>query len=219
MRVKKLLTFGLPVLVVIILDQLTKYLVRTTPAFQNWEIIPGWLAFHYTRNPGMAMGMDWLSTPVVSLVSIIATIGILGYVLYSLSRARPGYLFCMGLVIGGAIGNIIDRLIMARIGGYGGILDGHVIDFIHFTATIQGYPVFPYIFNVADMAITTAILALIIFHKQVLPEGKHNEGEQSTDMASGEQAASLAKGGGPSGAGTETDRTGTGENTSSEPRP
>lgn len=172
MKAKKLLTLGLPALFVVIIDQITKYEVRTTPAFQNWDIIPGWLAFHYTLNPGMAMGMDWLSTPVISVISIIATLGILGYVLYSLEHARFGYLFCMGLVIGGAFGNIIDRLVMGKIGGYGGVLDGHVIDFIHFTATIGGYPVFPYIFNVADMAITTAIIALLIFHRQILPEGE-----------------------------------------------
>ena len=171
MQTKKLITFGIPVLVVIVLDQITKQLVRTTPAFQNWDISPGWLSFHYTLNPGMAMGMDWLSTPVVSTISIIATLGILAYVLYSMPRARLGYLFCMGLVIGGAFGNIIDRIIMGKIGGYGGILDGHVIDFIHFTATIQGYPVFPYIFNVADVAITTAIIALLVFNRQILPEG------------------------------------------------
>lgn len=169
MRVKKLLTFGVPALFVVIIDQVTKYLVRTTPAFQNWEIIPGWLAFHYTLNPGMALGMDWLSTQWVSAISIVATLGILAYVLYSLAHAGYGYLFCMGLVIGGAFGNIIDRLIMGIIGGYGGILEGHVIDFIHFTATINGYPAFPYIFNVADIAITTAIIILILFHKRILP--------------------------------------------------
>ena len=169
---------------VIALDQITKQIVRTTPAFQNWEIIPGWLSFHYTLNPGMAMGMNWLSTPVVSVISILATIGILGYVIYSIPQARRGYLFCMGLVIGGAFGNIIDRLIMGKIGGYGGVLEGHVIDFIHFTATVNGYPVFPYIFNVADIAITTALIAIIIFNRRILPgeaPAPENEPKQKTE--------------------------------------
>lgn len=157
-------------LVVVILDQLTKQLVRTTPALQNMEIIPGWLAFHYTRNPGMALGMDWFSTPVISVIAIVATIGILVYILKTMHRANKGYLFCMGLVLGGAFGNIIDRLIMARIESYGGVLEGHVIDFIHFNLTISGYPVFPYIFNVADIAISTAIIALLIFNRRILPE-------------------------------------------------
>jgi signal peptidase II len=170
LRAKKLATFILPALVIIAIDQWSKFLVRTRPDLQNWDIIPGWLSFHYTLNPGMALGIDWLSTPVVSVISIIAVLAILGYVFYTMPQAGLSYLFCMGLVMGGAFGNIIDRLIMAKIGGYGGVLEGHVIDFIHFTPTIQGYPVFPYIFNVADMAISVAFIALLIFHRQILPE-------------------------------------------------
>jgi len=165
--------------VIIAIDQWSKFLVRTRPDLQNWDIIPAWLSFHYTLNPGMALGIDWLSTPVVSVISIIAVLVILGYVLYSMPQAGLSYLFCMGLVMGGAFGNIIDRLIMAKIGGYGGVLEGHVIDFIHFTPTIQGYPVFPYIFNVADMAISVAFIALLIFHRQIFPEGVKDDEPES----------------------------------------
>ena len=52
---KKLIALWLPVLIVVIADQVTKHLVRTTPALQDLNIIPGWLAFHYTQNPGMAL--------------------------------------------------------------------------------------------------------------------------------------------------------------------
>lgn len=170
MNQNKLFVLFSPALVVVFLDQLTKQLVRTTPSLQNWDIIPGWLAFHYTQNPGMALGMDWFSTPVISSIAIIATIGIFIYILNTMHRANKGYLFCMGLVLGGALGNIIDRLVMAKIESYGGILEGHVIDFIHFNLTISGYPVFPYIFNVADIAISTAIISLLVFNKRILPE-------------------------------------------------
>lgn len=153
----------------VILDQLTKHWIRMSPNFQNWDIIPGWLSFHYTQNPGMAMGMQWASTEVISIVAIIATIGIFSYVLYNKDKATTSYMLCMGLILGGAIGNIIDRLIMARLESYGGVLQGHVVDFIHFTATIGGYPVFPYIFNVADMAISVAIISMILFHRKIMP--------------------------------------------------
>ena len=165
----------LPAVVVVAIDQLTKYWVRTTPALQNWEIIPGWLAFHYTLNPGMALGMDWMPTNVISIVSIIITISFIVLVLYNIREANLGFLFCWGLILGGALGNIIDRLILAKIEGYGGILEGHVVDFIHFTATINGYPVFPYIFNVADIAISVALIALLVFHKQLWPHGEEEE--------------------------------------------
>jgi signal peptidase II len=168
-RASKLWALLMPALFVIGLDQWTKHLVRTTPSYQHWDIIKGWLSFHYTQNPGMAMGMDWASTEIISIIAIVATIGILTYILRSMDKANIGYMLCMGLIIGGALGNIIDRLVMARLENYGGLLEGHVVDFIHFTLEINGYPVFPYIFNVADIAISTAIIALLIFNKRLLP--------------------------------------------------
>ncbi len=177
---KKLLAFILPVVAVVALDRITKYWVRTTPEVQNWEIIPGWFAFHFTLNPGMALGMDWIATPVISIISIIIAIGFVAYVFYNMPQAKIGFLICMGLIVGGAFGNIIDRLFLGYIQNTGGILHGYVVDFLHFTATINGYPVFPYIFNVADAAITTAIIALIIFHKRFLPEEEVAESENET---------------------------------------
>ncbi len=125
----------------------------------------------------MALGMDWLSTPAISVVAILATIGILIYILKTLHVANRAYLFCMGLIIGGALGNITDRLTMGLIEGYGGVLHGHVIDFIHFTLRINETPVFPYIFNVADIAISTSIIAMLIFHKKILPMENEENGE------------------------------------------
>lgn len=166
---KKFTVLVVPILVVVLLDQLTKHWIRLSPEWQNWDVIPGWLAFHYTQNPGMALGMQWASTEVISIVAIIATFSILGYVIYNRQNTNLGYMFCMGLILGGAFGNIIDRLFMARIGQYGGILEGHVVDFIHFNLEVGGYPVFPYIFNVADIAISVAIISMLIFNKRIMP--------------------------------------------------
>ncbi len=166
---KKLATLFTPILFVLIFDQVSKYLVRTTPELQRLDIIEGWLAFNFTKNPGMALGMDWLSTPVISSIAILATIGILFYVLFNLGQATYAYLICMGLILGGALGNIADRIFMGVIGGYGGVLDGHVVDFIHFNLEIGETPVFPYIFNVADVAISTSIIILLLFHKKIMP--------------------------------------------------
>lgn len=166
----KLLTLLLPAVVVIALDQYTKWLVRTSPELHRWEIIEGWLEFYYTQNSGMAMGIDILPTHVISMISIAATIGIFSYLLWTLKQAGLGYLFFMSLVLGGALGNITDRLIMGYIEGYGGLLDGHVVDFIYFSLRINDWTVFPYIFNVADIAISVSIITLLIFGKYLLPE-------------------------------------------------
>lgn len=167
-----------PALIVIVLDQLTKFLVRTTPYLHNLELIPGWLSLHYTRNPGMALGIDWLSTFAISCIAILATIGIFIYILKTLEEVSHRYLFFMGLILGGAIGNILDRIFMGLIDTGDGILEGHVVDFIHFTPTISGYPVFPYIFNIADVAISVAIISLIVFHRSILPEDFKKPREQ-----------------------------------------
>lgn len=180
-RAKKLSVLFLPALFVLVLDQITKYMIRTNSSLHRLEIIEGWLAFNFTKNPGMALGMDWLSTQTISIIAIIATIGIVVYILYTLNRANFAYLFCMGLIIGGALGNITDRIFMGLIGGYGGVLHGHVVDFIHFTLQIGDRAVFPYIFNVADMAISTSIIILLLFHKKIMPIEP-----ESKDVAPGE---------------------------------
>ena len=166
----KLTAFSIAAFVVLALDQLSKYIIRTNPDLHYLQIIEGWLSFHYTQNPGMALGITWADTWIISLIAIIATTVIVAFVIKTMQSASIGYIICMGLIIGGALGNIFDRLFMARIEGYGTFLDGHVVDFIHFTLTINGFRVFPYIFNVADTAITISILALILFYKKLMPE-------------------------------------------------
>lgn len=177
-RKRKLLTLFLPVFIVWVLDQLTKHWIRYSMEYHRHDVIEGWLAFNYTQNPGMAMGMDWISTPVISVIAILATIGITIYLLKTLDIAKLPYLFFMGLILGGALGNITDRLVMGLLDGYGGVLEGHVVDFIHFNLTISGYPVFPYIFNVADIAISCSIVAMLIFHKRILPGADEDSPEE-----------------------------------------
>ncbi len=179
-RAKKLTVLFVPAISVLILDQVSKYMIRTNPGLHRIDVVEGWLAFNFTKNPGMALGMDWLSTPTISVIAILATIGILTYILFTLQKANLAYLACMSLILGGALGNITDRIFMGIVGGYGGVLHGHVVDFIHFNLTIGDWPVFPYIFNVADIAISTSIIILLIFHKKIMPV-PHSESEQKED--------------------------------------
>lgn len=156
----------MPAIAVLVIDQITKWLIRTTPELHNKILIEGWLQFYFTKNPGMALGIDILSTPVISVIAILAVTGILIYIIKSANEASIGYLLCMGLIIGGAFGNIADRIFMGIVGEYGGVLEGHVVDFIYFSLEIGGWTVFPYIFNVADVAISCSIIFLLIFNKR-----------------------------------------------------
>ena len=172
---KKLTAFLATAGTVIIIDRITKYIIRTTPSLQNFQIIKGWLAFNYTQNPGMALGYDWLPTPVIGLISLLAIIIIMAYILKFMKRATTVQMVFAGLIIGGALGNIFDRMFMGIIQSNGGFMDGRVVDFIHFSLTIHGHPVFPYIFNFADSCITVSVLSLLIFNKYLLPSDKQFE--------------------------------------------
>ncbi|MEX0686219.1 MAG: signal peptidase II [Balneolales bacterium] len=181
-----LTAFSVAAFIVFALDQLSKYIIRTNSDLHYYQIIEGWLAFHYTQNPGMALGINWADTWVISLIAIIATAVIITFIIKTMHSANTGYMVCMGLIIGGALGNIFDRLFMARIENYGTFLDGHVIDFIHFTLTIDGFRVFPYIFNVADSAITVSILVLILFYKKLMPEENEEKVASENNNANSE---------------------------------
>ena len=210
-RGKKLTALFTPVLIVLILDQISKYLVRTNTDLHRLDLIEGWLAFNFTKNPGMALGMDWLSTPVISVIAITATIGIFIYIYITLDRANFAYLICMGLILGGALGNIADRIFMGIVGGYGGVLHGHVVDFIHFNLVIGDWPVFPYIFNVADIAISTSIIVLLLFHRTIMPVetevAEDNESEKSETSTNHQQRSAPIIAEGESAAVNQTDET------------
>lgn len=176
----KLIALLTPASIVLVLDQITKYIIRTSPELQNKVLIEGWLRLYYTQNPGMAMGIDWLPTMVVSSVAILAVTGIVVYLLRSMESATIGYLIFMGMILGGAFGNITDRLFMGYVEGNGGILEGHVVDFIYFSLKIKDWTVFPYIFNVADIGISVSIISLLVFSKKLLPDPNAEEANEST---------------------------------------
>lgn len=188
MNRNKLIALLSPAAVVLILDQITKYIIRTSPELHNKVLIEGWLRLYYTQNPGMAMGIDWLPTIVVSSVAILAVTGILVYLLRSIETASIGYLIFMGLILGGAFGNISDRIFMGYVEGNGGILEGHVVDFIYFSLQINDWTVFPYIFNVADIGISVSIISLLIFSRKLLPASQKEEPTAEVEVA-GEETA------------------------------
>lgn len=173
---KRWLLLGLPFVAVVVLDQLTKYWIRFAPEWQRATLIDGVFNFTYIRNAGMALGIDWFDTWIVGLISILATIFITVVTIRSMKQATGGYLFFMGCILGGAVGNIIDRIFLARTEGYGTWLEGHVVDFLHFSLEvtlpfeIYSGPVFPYIFNVADAFISVSVVCLLVFHKKLMPE-------------------------------------------------
>jgi signal peptidase II len=131
---------------VIAVDQLTKTWAVHTLATRDIDLV--WtLRFHLARNRGAAFSLGFGSGGVVAILAIVVVI-----VLIAVGRSlgtRIGVL-SLGLVLGGALGNLTDRLL--RDGN--GFLGGAVIDFID----LQWWPVF----NVADMAVTIGGVLLVL---------------------------------------------------------
>ncbi|WP_313574998.1 signal peptidase II [Brevundimonas sp.] len=143
-------------LAVIVLDQLTKawvlsaigaeHITHIPDGFRIAEVAPPVFNLTYVLNTGVSFGLfgggagRWLlsvfSVVVAGLLAVWAT------------RANRGLLIAaIGLVMGGAIGNVIDRI---RFGG--------VVDFLDFSGT----GLFPWIFNIADSGITVGVVLLIL---------------------------------------------------------
>jgi signal peptidase II len=147
----RLLELWLPVFVVA-LDQLTKALVRSRlPVHESVTVVPGLVDLTHVRNTGAAFGIlnaaDFPFKTVV--IAVIATAALVGVALYAAGLARHQLAARIGLalIIGGAIGNLVDRVTV-----------GSVVDFIdvywrsyHFWA-----------FNVADSAITIGVVVMIL---------------------------------------------------------
>jgi len=139
-------------LVVVALDQFTKWLVRTrVPLHASVPVIPNLLDITHVRNTGTAFGfMNGVDFPGKTLVIAAVAIGALvGVAVYASTLAREHLLprLGMALIIGGAAGNLVDRIFV-----------GSVVDFVdaywgsvHFWA-----------FNAADSAITVGVALMIL---------------------------------------------------------
>lgn len=157
---------------VILLDQSTKlFVLRTMYRGQQIPVLGDWLKFTFTENPGMAFGITPGPTSVVTVFSMLATALIVFY-LYRVRRDYYPYRASLALILGGAVGNIIDRVF------YGDtLLFGKVVDFIHVNIWSGFLPesipviggtyisLFP-IWNVADMAIVCGVAGIIALHKK-----------------------------------------------------
>jgi len=129
-------------LAVFLLDQGLKAIVEgAMRPGESISVIPGFLSITHIRNDGGAFGILGGSQAVLLLGSVVAV----GVVLWMLLAGRSSWLTTLGcgLILGGAAGNLLDRL-----------TTGEVTDYVHFS--------FWYVFNAADAAITVGVAALLL---------------------------------------------------------
>jgi signal peptidase II len=131
---------------VVLVDALTKRWASIRFDGNPLEVIPGFLTFTYTENPGAAFGSLQNAGPFLCVAAIGVTLGLL----WTLRDPRPGLeIVSFALIMGGAVGNLVDRIFRGP-----GLLDGKVIDWVN----LWWIPTF----NIADMSITIAVALLVV---------------------------------------------------------
>lgn len=129
-------------LLVLTVDQILKWVVSTT--LQNGKVVDvlgGLVRFDYTSNTGAAFGIFQARGALFSAIALAVVMGIV-FSFRKIAASPPLVRISLGLVLGGAIGNLIDRIRL-----------GYVVDFID----LRWWPVF----NIADSAIVIGVLVLV----------------------------------------------------------
>ena len=193
---------------VIAIDQTSKLLVfKYMYLHEEVSVIGDWFKLHYLLNPGMAFGIHWdneFGKLALTLFRIGAMFGI-GYYLWRMVKrqAHPGFLICMALILGGAVGNVIDSTFYGVFlnnqpdGVYTPWFHGQVIDMLFFPIFDFYWPdwvpalggeyflFFSPVFNIADSSIFVGVLMILIFQKRFFPEKlQHEVSQQSEEIQS-----------------------------------
>ena len=135
----------LPAILIVVVDQITKYLFWSNG--QNYVIIDGFLNITLVKNAGAAFGMFQGGRAFFIGASVVAAV-LITYLGMKLPREERARRIWLGLILGGAVGNLIDR---ARF--------GEVVDFLQIGFQGHYWPVF----NVADIGVTVGASMLILY--------------------------------------------------------
>ena len=178
-------------LFVVIIDQVSKLMVKglsipfinlNIQGLERWQKIPvlGWI-FNITlvENPGIAFCIDLGSNfkLMVSIFTLVASMVLLYYILKNKEK-KFGFRLSLALILGGAVGNLLDRIFYGILYDYAPLFHGRVVDFLDFR--IFNFFIFNrtfgnYVFNFADVSVTAGvILLLFILNKQKITGDNFN---------------------------------------------
>lgn len=195
------------ILGVLIADQIIKIAVKTSMSLHESIDVFSWFKIFFVENRGMAFGMDFIGTAILTVFRLIA-VGAFSWCLVKCIRQRYpiGFVVCLSLIIAGAFGNIIDNCIYGLIftesvtycppatftafgDGYGSFLSGRVVDMFYFPLWVwpESWPIiggntfFGAVFNFADSAISVGAVAMILFYYKRLSQiGEKKNEEQAS---------------------------------------
>lgn len=205
----KLYKYFLIALLIIAIDQASKLLVyKYMYIHQEVNVLGEWFRLHYLLNPGMAFGIRWdneFGKLALTIFRIGAMVGIGYYLVQSVKKnSHAGFLVCLSLILGGAIGNVIDSTF------YGVFLNnaplesptrwfhGQVIDMLFFPLMEFSWPqwvpgvggeyflFFSPVFNIADSSIFVGVISILIFQKRFFPHPEKNESVRGNEFQVGQ---------------------------------
>lgn len=194
---KKGLIAVLVIVLVLLVDQVSKIWVKTHMALYDMIHITNWFKIYFVENNGMAFGIEAIGKLFLSIFRIIAVGAIIAYLVRIVKENyKVGFIACIALVLAGASGNIIDSVFYGAFfeasypghiasavpfgEGYASLLHGKVVDMFYFPLIEGTYPnwlpgvggkeflFFRFIFNVADSAISVGVVLLLIFYRKTL---------------------------------------------------
>jgi signal peptidase II len=187
-------------MLLILIDQAIKIYIKTNfDLGEERKILGNFFKLHFIENPGMAFGMSFgpgMGKFLLSLFSILAVGGIVYFLIYAIKNKRPkGLAISISCILGGAVGNIIDRVFYdVLFDNRGAIPDGkreymfgEVVDMFYFDiwhGEVGGFYVSLWpIFNFADLAISVGVVSILIFQKRFLGISKENKEKISTELS------------------------------------
>lgn len=182
-------------LFIVISDQLTKLYVKgiSIPALGiNFEGMPyqssipvfgNFFKITFIENPGMAFGLQIGGKLFLSLFTIFATV-LLFFFLYKNRKESFLLRISLAFILGGAFGNLIDRIFYGKIYDYAPYFYGRVVDFLHFdfpNFTIFGKTIYSWpIFNIADIAVSVGFILILTGYKKIFKD------DEAAEIAAGD---------------------------------
>lgn len=197
------------ILTILLVDQVFKFYIKTNYYLgEDHPVLGSWFRLHFVENEGMAWGWklgesgSWgkMALTLFRLAAVFFGVYFIGKIIRE--KYHPGFIFCVGLIFAGAVGNLIDSMFYGIIfsesnfysqnvatlfpegGGYAGFLHGKVVDMLYFPIIRTTWPTwvpflggdsfefFSPVFNIADSSISIGLIIILLFQNRFFPKAK-----------------------------------------------
>ena len=188
------------IFLVLFIDQFSKIYIKLNFALGEYVEVFSWFKIYFIENNGMAFGLEIISKLFLTIFRIVAVGGLFYFISVLIKKnARTGYILSVSLLLAGAAGNIFDSMFygvlfsesygmpatfLPETGGYASLFHGKVVDMLYFPIiknSVGETLFFSPIFNIADSAITTSVVIILLFFRKDLNESLETKKENELE--------------------------------------